>query len=473
MGKKFMGVIGLGVMGRNLALNMAGKGFSVAAYDAWAEPVHTTRSAAGTLDLEAFEDLGAFMDALQTPRQILMMVKAGTVVDETIARLRPYLAEGDLLIDGGNSLFTDTVRRCRELAAENLLFVGAGVSGGEEGALNGPAIMPGGAPEAYERVAPVLEAIAAKVDGMPCCAYIGPDGAGHYVKMVHNGIEYGDMQLICEAWDLLRRAGGLSYKELADVFAEWNRGDLSSYLIEITADILTRTDSETGLPMTEIILDRAGMKGTGSWASQHALEIGAVIPTITEAVFARSLSARKEERVAASAVISGPPAPETLTPEQKKALVQAVGQALYASKIASYAQGFALMADASGEYGWKLDLGRIASLFRGGCIIRARFLDNIMEAYALNPDLSNLMVAPFFANRLNEAQTAWREAITAGVAAGIPMPAFTSALSYFDGYRSARLPASLLQAQRDYFGAHQFERVDREGHFHHNWIKDT
>ncbi len=470
MGKQKIGIVGLGVMGRNLALNLAGKGFSVAAHDAWPEQNAVMRNAAGSLDLLAFDDLEAFTSALETPRRILMMVKAGTVVDETIERLKPHLGEGDLLIDGGNSLFTDTIRRCRELEADGYLFIGTGISGGEEGALHGPSVMPGGAPEAYALVAPMFEAISAKVDNEPCCAYMGPDGAGHYVKMVHNGIEYGDMQLICEAWDLLRRVGGFSNSELSALFAEWNRGELDSYLIGITADILSKMDPETGRAMVDVILDKAGQKGTGAWASRHALEIGMPVPTITEAVSARSLSALKAERVAAARILHGTdPAAHPLSSGGKAELAEIVRRALFAGKIASYAQGFALMAEASREYGWDLDMGKIATIFRGGCIIRASFLNDIKNAYAETPGLANLMVAHFFAERLNRYAPDWRKAVCRAIEAGISIPALSSALAYFDGYRSDRLPANLLQAQRDYFGAHRYERIDREGSFHTSW----
>jgi len=470
MGNQEIGLVGLGVMGRNLALNLAGKGFSVAAHDAWPEQNAVMRTAAGTLDIKAFDVLTEFVDALDTPRRILMMVKAGDVVDETIARLKPLLRAGDLLIDGGNSLFTDTMRRCRALEAEGFLFIGTGVSGGEEGALHGPSIMPGGAREAYALVASMFEAISAKVAGEPCCAYMGPDGAGHFVKMVHNGIEYGDMQLICESWDLLRHAGGFSNTELSGLFAAWNKGELDSYLVEITADILRKVDPETGKDLVDLVLDKAGQKGTGAWASQHALEIGMPIPTITEAVSARSMSALKKERVAASVVLTGPATGTvSLTDAGKAELAETVRKALFAGKIASYAQGFALMAETSRLYDWHLQMGTIAKIFRGGCIIRASFLNDIMAAYDGSPDIANLMITPFFAERLNRYAADWRKTVCTAVEAGIPMPALASALAYFDGYRSANLPANLLQAQRDCFGAHRYERIDREGSFHSSW----
>lgn len=395
------------------------------------------------------------------------MVKAGEATDELIGQLRPLLEPGDVLIDGGNAYFEDTIRRARDLERDHIHFIGTGVSGGEEGALRGPAIMPGGSREGYRIVEPYLTAIAAKVDDEPCCAYIGPDGAGHYVKMVHNGIEYGDMELIGEAYHLLTAVLGLSPEAESAIFAEWNRGELDSYLIGITADILNQRDPDTGAPMVDVILDTADQKGTGKWTSQSALDLGVPLSLITESVFARFLSAMKDERVAASRVLSGPAkAPPVSEP---RAFVEALRQALFASKVCSYAQGFAQLRAASEAFGWDLDYGRIATLWRGGCIIRARFLENIKEAYARDPALPNLLLDPFFRERVGAYQDAWREVVATAVRAGVPVPAMASALAYFDGYRAARLPANLLQAQRDYFGAHTYERVDRAGTFHREW----
>lgn len=470
-GKSKIGIIGLGVMGRNLALNFEGKGIAVSAYDAWPEQVRIMKAAAEGRDICVCDSPEKFVASLSVPRNVLLMVKAGQTVDDTIKGIKPWLSKDDLIIDGGNSLFKDTMRRCNELEFEGLLFIGAGISGGEEGALNGPAIMPGGSREAYTRVAGLLEKISAKVLDTPCCDYIGPDGAGHFVKMVHNGIEYGDMQLICEVWDLLRRAGGFSTKELAELFEEWNEGELESYLIEITADILTKKDDITGLPMVDVILDKAGMKGTGAWTSQHALEIGAAIPTITEAVFARSISALKSEREQAAKLLSLPFETRKLMAEEKAELASTAKMALYASKIASYAQGFAQMALTSKEYGWNLELQRIASIFRGGCIIRASLLNDIMAAFVENPTFANLLLAPEIAKKMLACLPGWRKTVIFAVESGIPMPACMSALSYFESYRTEKLPANLLQAQRDYFGAHRFERTDIEGSFHHDWQK--
>jgi 6-phosphogluconate dehydrogenase len=469
MTKHDFGLIGLAVMGQNLVLNIESKGFSVAVYN---------RTAARTEEFMAGEAAGKriaaaysiadFLAALERPRRIMLMVKAGQPVDDFIEQLLPHLQPGDLLIDGGNSFFRDTIRRNKRLAETGLLYIGTGVSGGEEGALKGPSIMPGGQREAYDLVAPILLKIAAKVDGEPCCAYIGPDGAGHYVKMVHNGIEYGDMQLISEAYFIMKEALGLSAKELHDVFAEWNEGELNSYLIEITRDIFTRMDEETGQPLVEVILDRAGQKGTGKWASQDALDLGIAAPTIAEAVFARCMSAVKEERVAASQVLRGP---EPRYTGDRKAFIEAIRQALYASKICSYAQGFALMAEAGREYGWSLNFGEIAKIWRGGCIIRARFLHRITEAYQRDSALANLMLDPFFKEVLERSQQNWRHVLASATTLGLPVPAFTSALAYFDSYRRGRLPANLIQAQRDYFGAHTYERVDKPGTFHTEWTR--
>jgi len=410
------------------------------------------------------------VQSLETPRKILIMVKAGQPTDDTINQLVPYLEPGDILIDGGNAYFPDTQRRNKELQAKGLRFIGAGVSGGEEGALHGPAIMPGGQKDAYALVEPILTAISAKVNGDPCSTYIGEDGAGHYVKMVHNGIEYGDMQLIGEAYHLLKDVLGLNTDELHDIFSEWNKGELDSYLIEITADIFSKKDPETGKPMVDVILDSAGQKGTGKWTSQSALDLGVPLSIITESVFARFISAMKDERAAASKKLIGPAAAGY--DGDRGEFVEAVRQALYASKIASYAQGFAQMRAASDHYGWQLDFGRIAMIFRGGCIIRARFLQNIKDAYDRDPALKNLFLDEYFGGIVRDYQAAWRKVVAIAVTRGIPVPAFASALAYYDSYRTERLPANLLQAQRDYFGAHTFERLDRPGSFHFQWIEN-
>ncbi|MFD1955120.1 NADP-dependent phosphogluconate dehydrogenase [Paenibacillus thailandensis] len=468
MAKQQIGVVGLAVMGKNLALNIESRGFTVSVYNRSREKTDDLIKEAAGKNLFPTYSVEEFVQSLETPRKILIMVQAGAGTDATIESLVPHLEEGDIIIDGGNAYFPDTQRRSKELEAKGLRFIGTGVSGGEEGALKGPAIMPGGQESAYKLVEPILTAIAAKVGDDPCCTYIGPDGAGHYVKMVHNGIEYGDMQLICEAYDLLQSVAGCTTEELHEIFTEWNKGELDSYLIEITADIFSKYDPETGKPMVDVILDSAGQKGTGKWTSQSSLDLGVPLSIITESVFTRFLSAMKEERVAASKVLSGP----ERKPFQgdKAAFIESVRKALFASKIASYAQGFAQMRAASDEYGWNLRYGDIAMIFRGGCIIRAGFLQNIKDAYDRDPNLRNLLLDPYFKNIVESYQGAWREVVAAAVANGVPVPAFSSALAYYDSYRTERLPANLLQAQRDYFGAHTFKRVDKEGTFHHNWL---
>ncbi|OYD09922.1 NADP-dependent phosphogluconate dehydrogenase [Paludifilum halophilum] len=469
MSKQQIGVIGLAVMGKNLALNIESKGFSISVYNRSAEKTELfVKEAEGKKILGTYS-LEEFVQSLESPRKILLMVKAGEATDQTIQQLKPYLEPGDILIDGGNAFFEDTIRRTRELEAEGFRFIGTGVSGGEEGALKGPSIMPGGQKSAFEAVEPILTAIAAKVDGDPCTTYIGPDGAGHYVKMVHNGIEYGDMQLICEAYHLMKDVLGLSNEELHQVFSEWNRGELDSYLIEITADIFTKIDPETGQHLVDLILDTAGQKGTGKWTSQSALNLGVPLSIITQSVFSRFLSAMKEERKQAARHLTGPQ--PDISSEEKARWIEAIRQALYASKICSYAQGFAQMRAASEEYGWNLDYGSIAMIFRGGCIIRARFLQNIKEAYDKNPALTNLLLDPSFKNVMEKYQNAWREVVALAVSRGIPVPGMSGALAYFDSYRNPRLPANLLQAQRDYFGAHTYQRVDKEGTFHTEWLE--
>lgn len=471
MKKQQIGVVGLAVMGKNLALNIESKGFSVAVYNRSPEKTNELLAEAQGKNFVGTYSVEEFVQSLETPRKILIMVKAGQPTDDTINQLVPYLSQGDILIYGGNAYFPDTQRRNKELQAKGFRFIGAGVSGGEEGALNGPAIMPGGQKEAYELVEPILTAISAKVNGDPCSTYIGEDGAGHYVKMVHNGIEYGDMQLIGEAYHLLKDVLNVDTEQLHDIFSEWNKGELDSYLIEITADIFSKTDPETGKPMVDVILDSAGQKGTGKWTSQSALDLGVPLSIITESVFARFTSAMKEERVAASKQLKGPAA--SSYDGDPKEFIEAVRKALYASKIASYAQGFAQMRAASDAYNWNLNYGGIAMIFRGGCIIRARFLQNIKDAYDRNPDLKNLLLDEYFSGIIANYQEAWRKVVSIAIARGIPVPSFASALAYYDSYRTERLPANLLQAQRDYFGAHTFERVDQKGSFHFQWMENN
>ncbi|MDB6147578.1 MAG: gndA, partial [Spartobacteria bacterium] len=412
-----------------------------------------------------------FVAALKHPRKAMIMVKAGAPVDAVIGQLTPLLSKGDVIIDGGNSLFTDTQRRCKELEAKGIHFVGMGVSGGEEGALKGPSLMPGGSRESWEIIGPIFRKIAAQVDGEPCCRYMGPDGAGHYVKMVHNGIEYGDMQLICEAYAILKDVLGLAAPELADVFKKWNAGELDSYLIEITAQIFAKTDPETGKPLVDVILDKAGQKGTGIWTLQSAIQQSVVIATINAAVEARVISSRKDERVAASKILPHP-SPKKFEGDRAQ-LIDAVRDALYASKIVSYAQGMELLRAASEQYRWNLDLGGIATIWRGGCIIRAIFLNRIREAYERKPDLNNLLLDSYFTSILTQTQSNWRVAVARAIEFGVAVPAFAASIGYFDSYRSARLPANLLQAQRDFFGAHTYERLDKPGVFHTEWIESA
>lgn len=463
-----IGVVGMAVMGRNLALNIESRGHTVAIYNRSREKTDEVLAEHPDRRLVPGYTLKEFVDSLQKPRRILLMVKAGEPTDATIAELKPQLDKGDILIDGGNTFFQDTIRRERELGAAGLHFIGTGVSGGEEGALHGPSIMPGGPRDAYDLVAPILTEIAARApDGEPCVAYMGENGAGHYVKMVHNGIEYGDMQLIAESYAVLKQVLGLSNAELAKVYAEWNQGELDSYLISITADIFGKKDPETGKDMVDIILDRAAQKGTGKWTSQSALDLGVPLPLITESVFARLLSALKDERVAASKVLNGPASKPFAG--DRAAFVESVRRALYLSKIVSYAQGFAQLRAASSEYHWNLPYGTIAKIFRAGCIIRARFLQKITDAYARDAALANLLLDPYFRDIATQYQQALRDVVSAAVQAGVPVPGFASAIAYFDSYRAEQLPANLVQAQRDYFGAHTFERVDKPGSFHAEW----
>ncbi|MGG0774233.1 NADP-dependent phosphogluconate dehydrogenase [Bacillus rugosus] len=469
MSKQQIGVIGLAVMGKNLALNIESRGFSVSVYNRSSSKTEEFLQEAKGKNVVGTYSIEEFVQSLETPRKILLMVKAGTATDATIQSLLPHLEKDDILIDGGNTYYKDTQRRNKELAESGIHFIGTGVSGGEEGALKGPSIMPGGQKEAHELVKPILEAISAKVDGEPCTTYIGPDGAGHYVKMVHNGIEYGDMQLISESYFILKQVLGLSADELHEVFAEWNKGELDSYLIEITADIFTKKDEETGKPLVDVILDKAGQKGTGKWTSQSALDLGVPLPIITESVFARFISAMKEERVKASGLLSGPEVKPVT--ENKEELIEAVRKALFMSKICSYAQGFAQMKAASEEYNWDLKYGEIAMIFRGGCIIRAAFLQKIKEAYDREPELDNLLLDSYFKNIVESYQGALRQVISLAVSQGVPVPSFSSALAYYDSYRTSVLPANLIQAQRDYFGAHTYERTDKEGIFHTEWMK--
>jgi 6-phosphogluconate dehydrogenase len=468
--KADIGVVGLAVMGENLILNMESKGFTVAAYNRTVSKVDRfiAGRAAGK-NIIGTRSMEEFVAALARPRKAMLMVKSGQPVDDFIELLLPLLDEGDIIIDGGNSFYGDTIRRTRYLEEKGFLYIGTGVSGGEEGALRGPSIMPGGSPAAWPHVKPIFQAVAAKVaDGTPCCDWVGPNGAGHYVKMVHNGIEYGDMQMIAEAYFLMKHLLDMQPPEMHEVFKVWNEGELNSYLIEITRDIMAYEDEETGGPIVEMILDTAGQKGTGKWTSQSALDTGTPAPTIAEAVFARFMSAVKSERVAASKLLEGP----ALSYDgDRESFIDLIRQALYASKICSYAQGFQLLRMASAEYGWDLDYGGIALMWREGCIIRAAFLGKIKEAFDTRPDLANLLLDPFFKKAIDDSQIAWRQVISAAVTHGIPVPAFSSAISYYDSYRNARLPANVLQAQRDYFGAHTYERIDkpRGEFFHTNW----
>ena len=464
-----IGLIGLAVMGENLVLNMESKGFTVAVFNRTTEKVKSFvegrgkgKNIIGTYSIEEF------VRSLARPRKVMLMVKAGKPVDDFIELLLPHLEKGDIIIDGGNSHFPDTDRRTKYVESKGLLYIGTGVSGGEEGALRGPSIMPGGSKEAWPAVKPIFQAIAAKVaDGTPCCDWVGENGAGHFVKMVHNGIEYGDMQLICEAYHMMRDLLGMTAQEMHEVFKEWNKGDLDSYLIEITRDILAYKD-EDGQPLVDKILDAAGQKGTGKWTTMAALDTGIPLTLISEAVFARCLSALKEERVKASKILTGP---RPSFKGDRKSFINDLENALYASKVVSYAQGYTLMQAAAKEYGWNLNYGGIALMWRGGCIIRSAFLEKIKEAFDKEPGLSNLLLSPYFKEKINKAQEGWRRVVAAAAMQGIPVPAFSTALAYYDGYRAERLPANLLQAQRDYFGAHTYERVDkpRGQFFHTNW----
>ena len=471
MTKQQIGVVGMAVMGRNIALNIESRGYSVSLYNRTGSKTTEVLEQNPGKNLVGTYTVEEFVNSLESPRKILLMVQAGRGTDATIDALLPHLDKGDIVIDGGNTFFKDTIRRSERLAELGINFVGTGVSGGEEGALHGPSIMPGGPQSAYELVAPILRDISAKApeDGEPCVTYIGENGAGHYVKMVHNGIEYGDMQLIAESYDLLHRVLGLSAAEISEIFGEWNKGELDSFLMEISTQILATVDPASGKPMVDVIMDRAGNKGTGKWTSQSALDLGEPLSLITESVFARYISTFKEERVAASQVIPGVDFQANLSEADKKDIIEAVRQALYFSKIVSYAQGFAQMKAASQEYGWTLNYGEIAKIFRAGCIIRAKFLQKIIDAYSKNPDLDNLMLDDYFLNILGSNQAAVRRVVTLAIQAGIPVPTFSSALAYYDSYRSPVLPANLIQAQRDLFGAHTYQRVDRPGTFHFHW----
>ena len=470
MDKHHFGLIGLGVMGQNFVLNVERNGFSVAVYNRTAQrtKAFVEKEAKGK-NVGATYSLEKFVGSLERPRRVMLLVKAGQPVDDTIAALLPLLDKGDLIIDGGNSFFRDTERRAKDLEAKGFQYLGMGVSGGEEGALWGPSLMPGGTKQAYRDVEPIMRKVAAKAeeDGKPCVAYIGPGGAGHFVKMVHNGIEYGDMQLIAEAYHLLKKLLNLSASEFADIFAEWNQTALSSFLIELTGKAFRKLDEETGKPLVDVIQDKAGQKGTGKWTTESALDLGAAVPTITAAVDARIISSLKDERVKASKVLPGPSS--TFRGDAPEKLVPAVRDALYASKVCSYAQGMAMLRAASEEYGYGLNLGEIAQIWRAGCIIRAKLLNDIKDAYDRDPDLPNLLVDKFFRDAVVSRQHAWRMVLQTGIGHGVPMPAMSASLAYYDAYRAERLPANLIQAQRDFFGAHTFERLDRPGVFHAKW----
>ncbi|MBW3114179.1 MULTISPECIES: NADP-dependent phosphogluconate dehydrogenase [Bacillaceae] len=468
MTKQQIGVVGVGVMGKSLALNFESRGYSVSIYDVSDEKVREVLDEHKGKNLVGTHEVNEFVQSLEVPRKILIMVPAGDITDKAIDSLLPHLDKGDILIDGGNTYYEDTIRRNKDLDEKGINFIGAGVSGGEEGALYGPAIMPSGQKEAYDLVEPFLTAIAAKVKGDACSTYIGPDGSGHYVKMVHNGIEYSDMQLICEAYYLMKNVLGLNANELHEIFKEWNEGELDSYLIEITADIFTKVDEETGKPLVDVILDTAGQKGTGKWTSISSLELGVPLSIITESVFARFISAMKEERVKASKILRGPKNKEFKGDKQE--FIEMIRKALYLSKICSYAQGFAQLQSASDEYNWNLKPGEISMIFRGGCIIRAGFLEEIKNAYDREPGLTNLLLDPYFKEIVENYQDEAREVVATAIKLGIPVPGLASALAYYDSYRSESLPANLLQAQRDYFGAHTYQRIDKEGTFHTDWL---
>jgi len=469
MAQADIGLIGLAVMGENLILNMESKGFTVACFNRTVSKVDDfIKGRAKGKNIIGCRSVEELIGALKSPRKVMLMVKAGAAVDAFIEMLLPHLEAGDIIIDGGNSHFPDTIRRTEYVESRGKLYIGTGVSGGEEGALKGPSIMPGGSPKAWERIKPIFQAICAKTeDGEPCCDWVGENGAGHFVKMTHNGIEYGDMQMICETYQMMKDGLGMTNSQMHEAFAEWNKGQLDSYLIEITRDILAYKDKD-GNDVIDLILDTAGQKGTGKWTAIEALNLGQPLTLIGEAVFARCLSALKKERVAASEILAGPKPQFT---GDKKAFIDDLREALYASKIVSYAQGYQLMRAAAGEHNWNLNYGGIALMWRGGCIIRSVFLGRIKEAFDNNPDLVNLLLDPFFKNAVEKAQPAWRRVVTAAIQLGVPMPAVSSALVYYDGYRCGRLPANLLQAQRDYFGAHTYERVDkpRGEFFHTNW----
>ncbi|ARY91721.1 MULTISPECIES: NADP-dependent phosphogluconate dehydrogenase [Lacticaseibacillus] len=472
MDKPQIGVVGMAVMGKNLALNIESRGNTVAIYNRTGSKTKAVVDEHPDKKLVPSYKIEDFVASLEKPRRIIMMVKAGAGTDAVIKELLPLLDKGDVLIDGGNTFFEDTMRRSTELDKSGINFIGMGVSGGELGALHGPSLMPGGQKEAYDLVAPILEAISAKADdGAPCVTYIGPNGAGHYVKMVHNGIEYGDMELIAESYNLMRNLLGLDVKEIADIFSDWNKGELDSYLIDITADILTRKDDlGSDKPIVDVILDRAGNKGTGKWSSQSALELGVPQSVITESVYARYISAMKQERVAASKVL---PKPVANVSVDKKEAIEMIRKALYFSKLMSYAQGFEQMRFASEKYDWNLQYGELAKIWRAGCIIRARFLQNITDAYNKKPDLQNLLLDDYFLNIAKNYQESVRDLVGLAVKAGVPVPGFSAAISYYDSYRSPVLPANLTQAQRDYFGAHTYERTDRDGIFHYSWYHEA
>ncbi|WKZ95174.1 NADP-dependent phosphogluconate dehydrogenase [Lacticaseibacillus paracasei] len=472
MDKPQIGVVGMAVMGKNLALNIESRGNTVAIFNRTGSKTKAVVEEHPDKKLVPSYKIEDFVASLEKPRRIIMMVKAGAGTDAVIKELLPLLDKGDVLIDGGNTFFEDTMRRSAELDKSGINFIGMGVSGGELGALHGPSLMPGGQKEAYDLVAPILEAISAKAeDGAPCVTYIGPNGAGHYVKMVHNGIEYGDMELIAESYNLMRNLLGLDVKEMADIFSEWNKGELNSYLIDITADILTRKDDlGSDKPIVDMILDRAGNKGTGKWSSQSALELGVPQSVITESVYARYISAMKQERVEASKVL---PKPVANVSVDKKEAIEMIRKALYFSKLMSYAQGFEQLRFASEKYDWKLQYGDLAKIWRAGCIIRARFLQNITDAYNKKPDLQNLLRDDYFLNIAKNYQESVRDLVGVAVKAGVPVPGFSAAISYYDSYRSAVLPANLTQAQRDYFGAHTYERTDRDGIYHYSWYTEA